>query len=306
MVVGVLSMAAVTRWRGNRYDQAMTLWQAVVLGVVQGLTEFLPVSSSAHLLVVPWLLGWEEPGLAFDAALHLGTLVAVAVYFWRDLLAMARAFPGAILHPGAVLRSDALTDVPARLALLIALGTVPALGVGLVGQRAIDAVYHPGEGTPDGAIVAVAVALIGLALLLLLAERVARHVRRMASLTVRDALIVGVAQAGALIPGVSRSGATITAGLFRGLTRADAARFSFLLGVPIVAAAGMKGVLDILSSGVDAGALGVFTAGLVASALAGFAAIWGLLRYLQQASTVVFIVYRIALGVLLLVLVLVR
>ena len=284
----------------------MTLWQAVVLGVVQGLTEFLPVSSSAHLLVVPWLLDWEEPGLAFDAALHLGTLAAVVVYFWRDLLAMARAFPGAIVHPRAVLRSDLPADVPARMALLIALGTMPALGVGLLGQRAIDAIYHPGEGTSDGAIVAVAVALIALALLLLVAERVARHVRGMASLTTRDALIIGAAQAGALIPGVSRSGTTITAGLFRGLARADAARFSFLLGVPIVAAAGLKGVLDIVSSGVDAGALGVFSAGLVASALAGFAAIWGLLRYLQQASTAVFIIYRIVLGVLLLVLVLVR
>ena len=134
----------------------------------------------------------------------------------------------------------------------------------------------------------------------------ARHVRGMDSLTVRDALIIGLAQALALIPGVSRSGATITAGLFRGLTRADAARFSFLLGAPIITAAGAKGLLDTLTSGLDAGQLGVFAVGVAASALAGFAAIWGLLRYLQRATTAVFIVYRIVLGVVLIVLVVSR
>ena len=284
----------------------MTVWQAIVLGVVQGLTEFLPVSSSAHLLVVPWLLGWESPGLAFDAALHLGTLAAVVVYFWRDLLAMALALPRAIRRPRMILRSDDPADVMPRLALLIALGTVPGLVAGLLGEEAIDAVYHPSGVAPDAVIVAIATAMIALALLLLAAERMARHVRMMDSLKLPDALIIGLAQALALIPGVSRSGATTTAGLFRGLTRVDAARFSFLLGVPIVAAAGANGLLETLTSGLGAGQLGVFAVGLVASALAGFAAIWGLLRYLQRASTVVFIVYRIVLGVVLILLVLSR
>ena len=284
----------------------MSVWQAIVLGIVQGLTEFLPVSSSAHLLVVPWLLGWESPGLAFDAALHLGTLAAVIVYFWRDLVAMARAFPRAMQRPGAILRSDAPADVVPRLSLLIALGTVPGLVAGLLGEGAIETLYHPAGVAPDTIIVAIAAALIALALLLLWAERAARHVRGMASLNVRDAVIIGLAQAAALIPGVSRSGATITAGLFRGLTRPDAARFSFLLGSPIIAAAGAKGLLDTLTSGLDAGQLGVFAVGLATSALAGFAAIWGLLRYLQRASTAIFIVYRIGLGILLLVLVAVR
>ena len=284
----------------------MTVWQAIVLGVVQGLTEFLPVSSSAHLLVVPWLLGWESPGLAFDAALHLGTLAAVVVYFWRDLLAMALALPRAIRRPRMILRSDDPADVMPRLALLIALGTVPGLVAGLLGEEAIDAVYHPSGVAPDAVIVAIATAMIALALLLLAAERMARHVRMMDSLKLPDALIIGLAQALALIPGVSRSGATITAGLFRGLTRVDAARFSFLLGVPIVAAAGANGLLETLTSGLGAGQLGVFAVGLVASALAGFAAIWGLLRYLQRASTVVFIAYRIVLGVVLILLVLSR
>jgi undecaprenyl-diphosphatase len=284
----------------------VSVWQAIVLGIVQGLTEFLPVSSSAHLIIVPWLLGWESPGLAFDSALHLGTLTAVLFYFWNDLLAMALAFPRAIQRPAVVLRSRDPADLMPRLALLIAIGTVPGAAIGLLAEDFIDGAYHPGGVAPDAVIVAIACALIALALLLLLAERVARHVRRMDSLTVRDALAVGFAQAGALIPGVSRSGATITAGLFRGLTRADAARFSFLLGTPIVAAAGAKGLLDVLSSGLDAGQLGVFAIGLATSAIAGFAAIWGLLRYLQRASTIVFIVYRIALGLLLLALVVVR
>jgi undecaprenyl-diphosphatase len=284
----------------------VTVWQAIVLGVVQGLTEFLPVSSSAHLLVVPWLLGWESPGLAFDAALHLGTLAAVVVYFWRDLLAMALALPRAIRRPRMILRSDDPADVMPRLALLIALGMVPGLVAGLLGEEAIDAVYHPSGVVPDAVIVAIATAMIALALLLLAAERMARHVRGMDSLKLPDALIIGLAQALALIPGVSRSGATITAGLFCGLTRVDAARFSFLLGVPIVAAAGANGLLETLTSGLGAGQLGVFAVGLVASALAGFAAIWGLLRYLQRASTVVFIVYRIVLGVVLILLVLSR
>jgi undecaprenyl-diphosphatase len=284
----------------------VSLWEAVVLGVVQGLTEFLPVSSSAHLIFVPWLLGWESPGLAFDAALHLGTLAAVLVYFWRDLLAMALALPRALRQPGAVIRSDDPADVAPRLALLIALGTIPGLVVGFLGQEPIDRFFHPEGETPDTVIVAIAVALIALALLLLWAERAARHVRRMGSLKVRDAAIIGLAQAGALIPGVSRSGATITAGLFRGLTRADAARFSFLLGVPIIAAAGAKGLFDTLAAGPDPTQLGIFAAGLASSAVAGFAAIWWLLRYLQRASTVVFIVYRIVLGIVLIVLVTMR
>jgi undecaprenyl-diphosphatase len=284
----------------------VTVWQAIVLGIVQGLTEFLPVSSSAHLLVVPWLLGWESPGLAFDAALHLGTLTAVLVYFWRDLLAMALSLPRAIRRPFAILRSGDPADVMPRLALLIALGTVPGLIAGVLGEGAIDAIYHPGGVAPDRVIVAVAVAMIALALLLLWAERAARHVRGMACLTVRDAAIIGLAQAAALIPGVSRSGATITAGLFRDMTRADAARFSFLLGVPIVALAGAKGLLDLLTSGLGAGQLGVFAVGVAVSALAGFAAIWGLLRYLQWASTAVFIVYRIVLGIVLIALVVIR
>jgi undecaprenyl-diphosphatase len=289
--------------------------QAIVLGLVQGLTEFLPVSSSAHLIIVPWLFGWPTPGLAFDAAVHLGTLVAVVVYFWRELVAMLLALPLALRHPVALLRapdpsqprivSDPERDQNARLALLIAIGTVPGVIAGLAGQAAIAAFYHPEGGTPQRAIVMVAVALMALAALLWVAERTAAHQRRMAHLTWRDAVTIGLAQAAALIPGVSRSGATLTAGLFQGMNRADAARFSFLLGIPIVAAAGSKGLYDAINAGMDAQQVRVFAAGMITSGLAGFAAIWWLLRYLQHASTRIFILYRIGLGLFLLFLVLV-
>jgi len=281
----------------------MNVLQAIVLGIVQGLTEFLPISSSAHLIVVPWLLGWDSPGLAFDSALHLGTLTAVIVYFWRDLLGMALALPRALRRPGTILQSTSENDLMPRLALLIIIGTVPAAAIGYLGESVIDAAYHPPGVTPDRIIVAISMALIALALFMLVAERTARHVRGLNSLRVSDAWMIGLAQAAALIPGVSRSGSTITAGLFRGLARADAARFSFLLGSPIVALAGAKGLLEILNSGLDSAQLGIFAIGLATSALAGFAAIWGLLRYLQRASTLVFIIYRIALGIVLIALV---
>lgn len=289
----------------------MSVLQAIVLGLVQGLTEFLPISSSAHLIVVPWLLGWEEPGLAFDAALHLGTLAAVLVYFWRDLLGMLRALPRAITHAGVLLRDPdpgkgretGARDADARLALLIALGTLPGLLAGLAGQGAVEAFYHPRGDTPMRAIVAIAIALIGLGALLFVAERVAAYQRRISHLTWHDAIAIGLAQATALIPGVSRSGATITAGLFQGLSRVDATRFSFLLGIPIIAAAGAKGLLDVVRAGMTGTELAIFGAGVSTSAVAGFIAIWGLLRFLQRSSTNVFVVYRFGLGLGLLVLV---
>ena len=288
--------------------------QAIFLGLVQGLTEFLPISSSAHLIILPWLFGWDAPGLAFTTALHLGTLTAVVVYFWRDLLAMLLALPLALRHPMALLQApdpgrprivnSPERDQEARLALLIAIGTVPGVVAGLVGQDAIAAFYHSSGDVSARAIAMIAIALMALATLLWVAERTAAHQRRMTHLTWRDAVTIGLAQAVALIPGVSRSGATLTAGLFQGLSRADAARFSFLLGVPIIAAAGGNGLYDAVSAGMDATEIRLFAAGMLTSGLAGFAAIWWLLRYLQRASTRVFILYRLGLGLSLLTLVL--
>ncbi|MCC6314785.1 MAG: undecaprenyl-diphosphate phosphatase [Thermomicrobiales bacterium] len=284
----------------------MSLLQAIVLGLVQGLTEFLPVSSSAHLVIVPWLFGWESPGLAFDAALHLGTLTAVLIYFRAELMRMLRAAPRALAHPLRTLRGPGAgrgDDPDARLALLIAIGTIPGAIAGLLGEEFISDLYHAGDTTSSRAIVAIAIALMALAAVLWLAERTARHVRPLAQLRVPDAVAIGLAQALALIPGVSRSGATITAGLFRDLKRADAARFSFLLGIPLIAAAGLKGAFETAQTGMTSGEAAIFIVGIVVSGLSGFAAIWGLLRYLQRASTMAFIVYRFALGLLLLALV---
>lgn len=284
----------------------MTLIEAIVLGIVQGLTEFLPVSSSAHLIIVPWLLGWESPGLAFDAALHLGTLGAVIIYFWRDILAMLVSLPRALRHPGDVLRSRDRHDTMPRLALLIAIGTIPGAIIGYWGQDWIDEAYHQPGGPPDRIIVAIAMALAGLALFMLVGEKLARHTRTLADMRLPDGLAIGLSQAAALIPGVSRSGATITTGLFRDLTRDDAARFSFLLGIPIIAVAGLKGLYDTFSAGLPQDQLVIFVVGIVTSLLAGLFAISALLRYVQRSTFRVFIVYRLALALVLVLLTLVK
>jgi undecaprenyl-diphosphatase len=279
---------------------ALALWQAIVLGVVQGLTEFLPVSSSGHLVLFPWLFGWQDPGLTFDVALHLGTFVAVLLFFWRDLWQMAEA-----LVRGFAARAP-LAEPDARLGALIVLGSIPAALVGFVADDPIEGFFHRPEAAKL-ALVVIAASLIVVGLLMALAERVARHQRTLKDIGWRDAALVGLAQAAALIPGVSRSGSTITAGLFRDLRRETAARFSFLLSLPATAGAALKKVLDIVQAGGLAAddqvpfVAGAFTAGLV-----GYACIAFLLRYLQRSSTVIFTIYRVALGVLVLGLALVR
>jgi undecaprenyl-diphosphatase len=279
--------------------------EAIVLGLVQGLTEFLPVSSSAHLIIVPWLLGWDEPGLSFDAALHLGTLAAVIFYFWREFLGMARAVPRAISKPEALVSRrgevDDERDRSARLLLLIAIATIPGLVFGLLGESAIEDLFHTDK-HQSLALTIITLVMMGVGLLLLYAESVATLSRGMDDLEVPDAAAIGLAQAAALVPGVSRSGATITLGLFRGLRREDAARFSFLLGTPIIAGAGAKGFIDVLQSGLSGQEATAFALGMLTSAISGFFAIGFLLRYLQRASTRVFVFYRLGLGVFILVL----
>ena len=290
--------------RSHLVDHGMSYWEAIILGIVQGLTEFLPISSSAHLLFVPWLFDWEEPGLAFDAALHLGTLTAVFAYFWRDLLGMILALPRALGHPRRYLRDPEprpgrearpAGDHQARLALLIAVGTVPGLLAGFFGQAAIEGFFH-GDGHKHRAVVVAAVLLIVFALLLWSAERVAAHHRQIEHLTWRDAVMIGLAQAAALLPGVSRSGATLTTGLYQGLHRGDAARFSFLLGTPLVLAASVKAVSDTVQAGMSGTETRIFLTGTLVSATVGFIAIWWLLRLLQRAGTGVFVAYRIVAG----------
>lgn len=276
------------------------LWKAIVLGAVQGVTELLPISSSAHLVLVPWLFGWPNPGLTFDVALHLGTLAAVLIYFWHDLWGMLTA-----LLRGIATRRP-LAEPNSRLALYVIVASLPGAFFGALLDSRIEERFHV-ENASSGALLAIAAALIVMGLLLAVAERVALHRRALADLGWRDALVVGVAQAFALLPGVSRSGTTITTGLFLGMQRETAARFSFLLSAPITGGAALKKSYDLIKGGGLADderlpfLVGILTAGLV-----GYACIAWLLRYLQRATTIVFTVYRVLLGVLVLVLVLVR
>ncbi len=285
----------------------MSVIQAIVLGIVQGLTEFLPISSSGHLILVPWLFGWESSGLAFDAALHLGTLFAVFAYFRNDILQMIAAIPTALRHPVQTLQFNPAVDSDidsrhgtwGKLGLLIVIGSVPAGIAGLLAEDAIDQFFHDPDNT-DQAVAAVAVLLIAFALLLWLAERTGTRRRSMGDLRVVDSVVVGLAQCLALLPGVSRSGITLTAGLFRGVSRADAARFSFLLGIPLITAAGATSVVDIVRDSPSSSEIVNLIAGMVSAAISGLLAIWGLLRFLQQSSTLVFVVYRIVVGIMVL------
>lgn len=282
----------------------MSIFEAFVLGLVQGLTEFLPISSSGHLIIVPWLLNWDTPGIAFDASLHLGTLVAVVGYFRRDLARMIRAIPYALGNLGSLVRG---ADDPhpqaadARLGLLIAIGCIPGGAIGLLGGDVIDAFFHS-ESHTDRAMVVLALLLALFAAFLVVAERVSRRDRRMSDLRLADTLVIGIAQAIALLPGTSRSGVTLTAGLLRNMNRADAARFSFLLGLPLVLGAGLSGLSDLLGSADEIG-YGPILIGMATAALSGLAAISGLLRLLQRMPTTMFTTYRFVAAAAILVLV---
>lgn len=281
----------------------MELWQAIVLGIVQGLTEFLPISSSGHLIIFPWLFGWDTGGLAFDASLHLGTLVAVLVYFRAELMQLVLAIPRALQSPVKLLKTAEPQDEQdrwARLGLLIVIMSLPGGVIGVLFQHQIDAFFHTDEASTR-AISVIAAMLIIVGLVLLVAERVGSQHKTIGRLSWVDAIVIGIGQAiAAVFPGTSRSGATITAGLFRGLKRSEAARFSFLGGVPLIAAAGLLSFIDAIQGGLHGAELRNFIAGMVAAAIVGFITIWGLLKFLQRQSTFVFVVYRVVFGIFLL------
>jgi undecaprenyl-diphosphatase len=260
--------------------------EAIVLGLVQGLTEFLPISSSGHLRIVPALVGWEDPGAAFTAVIQLGTMAAVLVYFRRDLWAICAAWVRELRRPFRELSHEA------RLGWFIVLGTIPISIFGVVFSHQIE------SGARD--LYLIGSALILFSFVMLLAERVGSQRRELAEMDVRDGLFVGLAQALALIPGVSRSGATISAGLLRGFDRAAAARYSFLLSVPAVVLSGLFELREV-GDGEGASAAATIIATLVAF-VSGYAAIAWLLRYLATHSMGIFVAYRIPLGVLVLVL----
>jgi len=273
----------------------MPIYQAVVLAIVQAVTEFLPISSTAHLALVPWLLrhhGWQDPGLEFDVALHLGTLLAVLAYFWRLWVRVVFAGLGLAppVAPAAGIPDEAVAD--RRLLWLLALGTIPAGLAGLALEKYVKSALR----SPF----VMAAGLIVVALVMAYGERIARLTRGLKDLRLGDSLLVGCAQAVAVIPGVSRSGITITAALVRDYRRDSAARFSFLLATPVVAGAAAVEGWHLLRHGIPADMRLPFLAGVLVAAVAGYAVIEFLIRYLQTRTLKIFIYYRLVFGLIIL------
>jgi undecaprenyl-diphosphatase len=257
------------------------------LGVVQGITELVPVSSSAHMRAVPALLGWPDPGAAFSAALQWAALAAVVTYFWSDIAAVSRATVS-----GLVTRN--WKDRDFRLGLYIIIATIPGGLAGLALAKVLNAC-----GSPLRTPFLVGVASFVVALIMGLAELTASHKRSAQGLTLWDSIIIGLAQVGALIPGVSRSGATFSGAMFLGFKRDDAARVSFLLGIPFIFLAGAKEVWELYKAGLPSHGWAVLAVGLVVSSLSAFVAIWGLMRFLRHSTTWPLVIYRAAFGALL-------
>ncbi len=266
----------------------MDIIQAIILGIVQGATEFIPVSSSGHLVIVPWLLGWEKPSLLFDTMLHWGTLVAIFVVFWRDFLALIRAWFGSIAR-----RSFA--DPNARLAWFIIVGTIPAVAAGLLFNDFLESMFLNPQ--------AVGFFMLITAGLLAGSEQLAKRsqaTRDLDHMNWTDAIVIGVAQSFALLPGISRSGSTIAAGLGRGIRRDLAARYSFLLGTPAFLGAGLLQLVKTVgdNSATLAGNVAPMVAGFIAAAVVGVLAIRFLLRYLRNRTLYVFSIYCLVVGLL--------
>lgn len=258
--------------------------RVAVLGVVQGITELLPISSTAHMRIVPALLGWQDPGSAFSAAMQLAALAAVVSYFWADVRQVTF---GSV---SALVRRD-FGDRDFKFAVAIVLATIPIAILGLTLAPLLNAC-----GSPLRSLTVIGWACIGMAILLALAELLAKHRRVVDQATWWDAIIVGLAQAGALIPGVSRSGSSLTAALFLGFRRDEAARYSFLLGLPAITLAGLKELWELRHAALGFEGWSVLGVGLVVASLSAFAAIWGLMRIMERFSAWPFVIYRAALG----------
>jgi undecaprenyl-diphosphatase len=266
----------------------MPLLQVIVLGIIQGLTEFLPISSTAHLVVIPKLLGWPDQGLAFDIALHVGTLVAVLLYFFRDWLQ--------VLGQGLGIRitgADPALERNRGLLWLLVLGTIPAGVAGLLFQKRAETLWREN-------LFVIAGTSIGVALIMWIAEMVGRRRKDLGHTNVMDSVVIGLAQAFAVVPGVSRSGSTISAGLFRNLDRQAAARFSFLLSTPVIAAAAAKDFYDLMKheGGFPMEMRVPFLMGIVVSAITGCVAIGFFMNFLRRRSLGVFVLYRLVFGII--------
>jgi undecaprenyl-diphosphatase len=277
-----------------------TILQAILLGIVQGATEFIPISSSAHLIIIPWLFGWNDPALTsltFDVALHLGTLLAVLVYFAKDWVRLISAWFASVKERRVG------NDPDRRLAWFVVIGTIPGGIAGVLLEKKIEGLFHQaGQPIQPAAMIAMAIIIALLGSALLLADRLAKHTQDTKGLSLKQVILIGCAQALAVFPGVSRSGSTITAGLALGLKREDAAKFSFLLSAPIVAGAGLKSLYEIFSGlktgAIASGELILFPIGVIAAAVSGFFCIRFLLNYLQKHPIDIFVYYRWGLAVL--------
>jgi undecaprenyl-diphosphatase len=265
--------------------ETMTLFQAIVIGIVQGLTEFLPISSTAHVKMIPVVLGWGDPGVAFTAVIQLGSIAAILWYFWDDLRQVTVGMVKATLN-----RKFDAPDF--RLGLGILIGTLPIV----VGGLMIKVFIPDFDNSPLRSSATIATVSIVMALLLAAAEMVGQRQRTFDQLTLKDGVLMGLAQALALIPGVSRSGSTLTAGLFMGLERSTAARFSFLLGVPAITLAGLVELKGLLESGLGNVGVVPLIGGLIAAVVSSYMAIFWLIRFLKQHSAWVFVWYRLAFG----------
>lgn len=262
--------------------------KVAALGVVQGITELLPISSTAHMRIVPALLGWKDPGSAFSAAMQLAALAAVVSYFWSDIRAIAF---GSVK---ALARRD-FKDWNFRFVVWIALATVPIGIAGIALSKVLNTC-----GSPLRTLPVIGISCIVMALLLAIAELYCNHKRTLDHVSLKDALIVGLAQVGALVPGVSRSGSTLTAALFLDLKREQAAQFSFLLGLPAITLAGVKELYELFKAQLDGHGWSILAVGLIVASISAFVAIWSLMRILERFSAWPFVVYRGFIGVVLL------
>ncbi|MDD5541879.1 MAG: undecaprenyl-diphosphatase UppP [Acidobacteriia bacterium] len=265
----------------------MPLIQVIVYAVIQGLTEFLPVSSTAHLVLLPWLMHWEDPGLTFDVALHLGTLLALVAYYWKDWIDLLGGAAG--MQPG--LSRQHYSQQRWLLGWMV-VATIPAGVAGYLFEHRVE--------TQARQPMVIAASLIGVAGLMIWAERRAHQDKRISQISFLDTLWIGVLQALALIPGVSRSGITITAGLFRGLNREASARFSFLLATPIIAGAALKKALEIHHTGLSPEMRAPFICGIILSAVVGWITLRILTVFYEKHSLEGFAFYRVALGIFIL------
>lgn len=263
----------------------MDIFQAIILGLVQGLGEFLPISSSGHLILAPWLFGWQDPGLAFDVALHFGTLVAVLAYFWRDWVKIIYDLRFTIYDVKSKTRKTK-SQYPPNMLWLLVVATIPGVLAGYFLESYAETAFR------NPLLIAFTLAFVGL--LLYLADKYAKHRKNIGNMNFADSLIIGLFQAVAIIPGVSRSGSTITAGLATGYDRVSAARFSFLLSTPIIFGATVLKFPDFLSSNIGVAEI----VGIATAAISGYIAIWWLIKFVEKVSYKIFFWYRLALAVL--------